>query len=99
MSISNDVLDFTQGCWGLCIAHLDFPQVYSAFAHFHVFRSTHVGLCRRRRQADGVDLGPHLELLAEHDHGDVVVQRDVVKLRVDVNLLGAVRSEIDSEVA
>ena len=67
-------------------------------ALFDHFGATHVGLCRGRRQAHWVDLGPHLELLAEHDHGDVVVQRDVVKLRVDVNLLGAVRSEMRSEL-
>ena len=62
-------------------------------ALFDHFRTTHVSLCRRRRQAHRVDLGPHLELLAEHDHGDIVVQRDVVELRVNVDLLGAVRSE------
>ena len=59
-------------------------------ALFDHFGATHVGLCRGRRQAHWVDLGPHLELLAEHDHGDVVVQRDVVELRVNVDLLGAV---------
>ena len=45
---------------------------------------------RGRRQAHWVDLGSHLELLTEHDDCDVVVQRQVVELRVDVDLLGAV---------
>ena len=55
------------------------------------FGSTHISFCRGRRQANRVDLGPHLQLLAEHDHGDVVVQRHVVELGVDVDLLGAVK--------
>ena len=53
---------------------------------------TNLGVLGRRwrRQAHWVDLGSHLELLTEHDDCDVVVQRQVVELRVDVDLLGAV---------
>ena len=53
---------------------------------------TNLGVLGRggRRQANWVDFGSHLELLTEHDECDVVVERQVVELRVDVDLLGAV---------